>query len=45
MEKLIRKSKTVKLTELTISKIEKKAKKEKRTTHYLMVQALEEAFK
>jgi predicted transcriptional regulator len=37
--------KSVKLTKELIDRIEKKAKKEKRTPHYLMVEALEKAFK
>lgn len=37
--------KTVKLTADLVAKIDKKAAKEKRTPHYLMVECLEKAFK
>jgi predicted transcriptional regulator len=37
--------KSVKLDNALIKKIEAKAKKEKRTPHYLMVEALEKSFK
>ena len=40
-----KKIKSVKLSFELIEKIEKKAKKEKRTPHYLMVEALEKSFK
>jgi len=36
---------SVKITTTLISKIKAKAKKEKRTPHYLMVEALEKGFK
>ncbi len=39
-----KKAKTVILEEKTIANIEKMAKKEKRKPHYLMVEALENAF-
>jgi len=44
-KKIIRKSKTVKLTPDLIAKIEKVAAKQKRKAHYVMVEALERAFK
>ncbi len=37
--------KSIKLSNELIERIAKKAKKEKRTPHYIMVEALEKAFK
>jgi predicted transcriptional regulator len=45
MTKELKQIKSVKLSTELINKITKKANKEKRTAHYLMVEALEKAFK
>lgn len=45
MQKPIKKIKSVKISQELIKRIEMQAKKQKRTPHYLMVEALEKSFK